>query len=206
MAHFLQDRSCNDDFVPLIRITRSTCEPNRLEQASYVPTENTNYNPYPDANIYFKERKNILSWEADPRLEAIDARLEEICARLEKKWNDDEILDTDDTHDTTRNDTTTRHDEGEQRELELIMEYANEKQITFADAVNYLNCCHYCGNTKIQFGWEYCNEWCESYAIDFCYPCFRGKNCKVCTNWFITNYHNDEDYEVNGFTADFDTN
>ena len=111
MAHFLQDRSCNDDFVPLIRITRSTCEPNRLEQASYVPNDNTtNYNPYPDANIYFKERKNILSWEADPRLEAIDARLEEICARLEKKWNDDEILDTDDTHDTTRNDTTTRHD------------------------------------------------------------------------------------------------
>jgi hypothetical protein len=62
MARFLQDRSCNDDFVPLLRITRSTCEPNRLEQASYVATDNTNYNPYANANIYFKEKKNILSW------------------------------------------------------------------------------------------------------------------------------------------------
>jgi hypothetical protein len=88
MAHFLQDRSCNDDFVPILRITRSTCHPNRLEQASYVPNDDT-YNPYANANIYFKERKNILSWEPDPRLEAIDARLEEICAAEEEKWNND---------------------------------------------------------------------------------------------------------------------
>jgi hypothetical protein len=88
MARFLQDRSCNDDFVPITRITRSTCAPNRLEQASYVTQEN-NTNPYADANIYFKEKKNILSWEADPRLEAIDLRLEQICAAEEKRLNGD---------------------------------------------------------------------------------------------------------------------
>ena len=92
MAHFLQDRSCNDDFVPLLRITRSTCEPNRLEQASYVTQEN-NMNPYPNANIYFKEKTNILSWQPDPRLEAIDVRLEEICAEEEEKCNNDGILE-----------------------------------------------------------------------------------------------------------------
>lgn len=93
MSRFLQDRSCNDDFIHLPRITRSTCAPNRLEQASYVHQEKTTNYPYAGANIYFKEKKNILSWEADPRLEAIDARLEAICAAEEKRWNNDGLLE-----------------------------------------------------------------------------------------------------------------
>ena len=106
MARFLQDRSCNDDFVPIARITRSTGEHNRLEQASYIATDNTNYNPYASANIYFKEKKNILSWEADPRLEAIDARLEQICAEEEKKWNgvEDDIIREDFLDDRIRDE------------------------------------------------------------------------------------------------------
>ena len=104
MLRFLQERSCNDDYVPLLRITRSTCKPNCLEQASYLPTENTNYNPYPDANIYFKEKTNILSWEADPRLEAIDARLEHICAEEEARMNgaEDDIIRQDFIDDIIR--------------------------------------------------------------------------------------------------------
>jgi len=104
MLRFLQERSCNDDYVPLLRITRSTCKPNCLEQASYLPTENTNYNPYPDANIYFKEKTNILSWEADPRLEAIDARLEHICAEEEARMNgaEDDIIRQDFLDDIIR--------------------------------------------------------------------------------------------------------
>jgi len=104
MLRFLQERSCNDDYVPLLRITRSTCKPNCLEQASYIPTENTNYNPYPDANIYFKEKTNILSWEADPRLEAIDARLEAICAEEEARMNgaEDDIIRQDFLDDIIR--------------------------------------------------------------------------------------------------------
>ena len=111
MARFLQYRSCNDDFVPLLRITRSTCEPNRLEQASYVATDNTNYNPYPDANIYFKEKKNILSWEADPRLEAIDARLEQICAEEEARMNgaEDDIIREDFLDDRIRDEDFDLH-------------------------------------------------------------------------------------------------
>jgi hypothetical protein len=106
MLRFLQERSCNDDYVPLLRITRSTCKPNCLEQASYIPTENTNYNPYPDANIYFKEKTNILSWEADPRLEAIDARLEHICAEEEARMNgaEDDIIRQDFLDDIIRQD------------------------------------------------------------------------------------------------------
>ena len=104
MTHFLQDRSCNDDFYitttttttttnDTFTVTRSTCEPNRLQQDSYVDQENENNlkypYPYANANIYFRENKNILSWEPDPRLEAIDARLEQICAEEETRWNDD---------------------------------------------------------------------------------------------------------------------
>ena len=106
MARFLQDRSCNDDFVPLLRITRSTCEPNRLEQASYVAAQENNTNPYANANIYFKEKKNILSWEADPRLEAIDARLEAICAEEEARMNgaEDDIIREDFLDDRIRDE------------------------------------------------------------------------------------------------------
>lgn len=113
MLRFLEERSCNDDFVPLIRITRSTCEPNRLEQASYLPTQENNTNHYPDANIYFKEKTKILSWEADPRLEAIDARLEAICAEEEARMNgaEDDIIRQDFIDDIIRQEELEMDDD-----------------------------------------------------------------------------------------------
>lgn len=113
MLRFLQERSCNDDYVPLLRITRSTGEPNCLEQASYLPTQEDNTNHYPDANIYFKEKTKILSWEADPRLEAIDARLEAICAEEEARMNgaEDDIIRQDFIDDIIRQEELEMDDD-----------------------------------------------------------------------------------------------
>ena len=75
-ARFYRERSCNDDYVP---VTRSTCEPNKLEQKYYE--NNAIIRQYTDANIKFGastkgEFTLTQSFESDPRLEAIDAKLE----------------------------------------------------------------------------------------------------------------------------------
>ena len=85
MAHFLEYRSCNDDYVPF-RVTRSTCEPNRLEQMSFYDNNINNMNTYADANIHFRQQ---LCFEEDPRLAAIDLLLEHISAAQETMWNND---------------------------------------------------------------------------------------------------------------------
>jgi hypothetical protein len=52
--------------------------------------------------------------------------------------------------------------------------------------------CHHCGNTDIPFGDEYCNERCQDYSIEFCYPCFRGADCKACDNYDKDHYEREE--------------
>jgi hypothetical protein len=64
-----------------------------------------------------------------------------------------------------------------------IFEYAERNRISIADAVDYLKSCHFCGNTDIPFASEYCNDRCQDFAIEFCYPCFRNAHCKVCDNF-----------------------
>jgi hypothetical protein len=98
-SKFYSMRSCNDDYVPEFRVTRSTCEPNELEKKKI---ENDNKNStdislYSDANIQFRESKYVFPWlqtdadfEPDARLEALDAKLEAICAEFEKKLNGSE--------------------------------------------------------------------------------------------------------------------
>ncbi len=78
VARFYNMRSCNDDYVPAPIISRSTCEPNKLEQKYYETTIISQYN---DHNIKFGastkgEFTLTQSLESDPRLEAIDAKLE----------------------------------------------------------------------------------------------------------------------------------
>ena len=77
VARFYKERSCNDDYVP-VPVTRSTGEPNKLEQKYYENAIDLEYN---DANIRFgtstKGGFNFTqSFESDPRLEEIDAKLE----------------------------------------------------------------------------------------------------------------------------------
>jgi len=83
MSRFLESRSCNDDYVPF-RVTRGA-------YIEYVMDDKNATYPYPDANIYFKERP---CFEQDPRLAAIDARLEQICAMEELRLNNDGGNDT----------------------------------------------------------------------------------------------------------------
>ena len=158
--------------------TRSTCEPNELEKRNFTNENRACISQYPDANIHFREVKVVIPWLdldetdarfiPDARLEALDAKLEAICADYEKKLNgsEDDIIREDFDYDT-----------------ETIIEYAKEHNLSISDAVDYLKCCHYCGNKDIPFGNEYCNRRCQEYSVDYCYPCFRGAECKACDNY-----------------------
>ena len=187
-ARFYTMRSCNDDYVPTeFRVTRSTCEPNELEKKKYSNENRACISQYPDANIHFREVKVVIPWldldetdarfTPDARLEALDAKLEAICADYEKKLNgsEDDIVREDFDYDT-----------------ETIFEYAKEHDLSISDAVDYLKCCHYCGNKDIPFGNEYCNRRCQEYSVDYCYPCFRGPDCKVCSNYEKDYYEREE--------------
>ena len=167
--------------------TRSTCEPNELEKKKYSNENRACISQYPDANIHFREVKVVIPWleleetdarfTPDERLEALDARLEAICADYEKRLNgsEDDIIREDFDYDT-----------------ETIFEYAKEHNLSISDAVDYLKCCHYCGNKDIPFGNEYCNRRCQEYSVDYCYPCFRGADCKVCSNYEKDYYEREE--------------
>ena len=75
IARFYRERSCNDDYVPAI--SRSTCEPIKLEKKYY---ENANIRQYTDAIGFGTSTKGEFTFtrslESDARLEAIDAKLE----------------------------------------------------------------------------------------------------------------------------------
>ena len=198
MAHFLNNRSCNDDFYILEpRITRSTCEPNELDKKNFI-IDNTTTFAYANANIQFKENKNILPWvntEPDTRLEAIDAKLEQICAEEERRINNDNNDD----------------EQYQQDDTDIINRYALENRLSHDEAIEYLKSCHHCGNTDIPFADEYCNERCQDYSIVFCYPCYRQQDCKVCDNWYRhfdhtnTNQDNNEDNDQDNISDDDDT-
>ena len=167
--------------------TRSTCEPNELEKRNFTNENRACISLYPDANIHFREVKVVIPWldldetdarfTPDARLEALDAKLEAICADYVKKLNgsEDDIIREDFDYDT-----------------ETIIEYAKEHNLGISDAVDYLKCCHYCGNKDIPFGGEYCNRRCQEYSVDYCYPCFRGPDCKVCSNYEKDYYEREE--------------
>ena len=158
--------------------TRSTCEPNELEKKNFSNENRACISQYPDANIHFRETNIVFNWLdldetdarfiPDARLEALDAKLEAICADYEKRLNGSE-------------DDIVRPDFDD--DAETIFEYAKEHNLNISDAIDYLKCCHYCGNKDIPFGNEYCNRRCQEYSVDYCYPCFRGAECKACDNY-----------------------
>ena len=158
--------------------TRSTCEPNELEKKNFTNENRACISQYPDANIHFRETNIVFNWLdldetdarfiPDARLEALDAKLEAICADYEKRLNGSE-------------DDIVRPDFDD--DAETIFEYAKEHNLNISDAIDYLKCCHYCGNKDIPFGNEYCNRRCQEYSVDYCYPCFRGAECKACDNY-----------------------
>lgn len=86
-----------------------------------------------------------------------------------------------------------------QSQISELQNYANSNKLLLSEAIDYCKSCHYCGNTSIDFCGEYCNERCQSYCLDFNYPCFRGNLCKVCPNgsWEPTEIYQIEPINTN---------
>lgn len=134
MAHFLNNRSCNDDYIP-------------IEKLMIIP----------------------------PAMLKINKHLDNIDAQLEALYNNSEP-NINEEHEEPRQPFDEHEEE--------IIEYAKRYDLSIAEAVDYLKTCHHCGNPDIPFGWEYCNERCQDYSIEFCYDCYRKSKCKVCDNWY----------------------
>ena len=97
-AKFSSQRSCNDDYVPVFNVTRSTCHPNKLQEKYYENVNPSIIRQYTDANIKFGTSKGEFTFtqsqEPDARLEAIDAKLEATEVEFEKILNgsEDDII------------------------------------------------------------------------------------------------------------------
>jgi hypothetical protein len=70
----------------------------------------------------------------------------------------------------------------DEAQIEQIKEYARIENLTINDAIEYISSCHYCGNKEIKMGDDYCNKRCLELSETFWYPCFRGEDCKICSN------------------------
>jgi hypothetical protein len=134
MTHFLNNRSCNDDYCP-------------TEKIMIIP----------------------------PAMLKINKHLNNIDTQLEALYNISEP-NINEEHEEPRQPFDEHEEE--------IIEYAKRYDLSIAEAVDYLKTCHHCGNPDIPFGWEYCNERCQDYSIEFCYDCYRKSKCKVCDNWY----------------------
>ena len=112
-AKFSSQRSCNDDYVPVFNVTRSTCYPNKLEEKYYENVNPSIIRQYTDANIKFGTSKGEFTFtqsqEPDARLEAIDAKLEANEVEFEKILNgsEDDII-----RPSFENDSIRIEDEG----------------------------------------------------------------------------------------------
>jgi hypothetical protein len=70
----------------------------------------------------------------------------------------------------------------DEAQIEQIKEYARIENLLINDAIEYISSCHYCGNKEIKMGDNYCNKRCLELSETFWYPCFRGEDCKICSN------------------------
>lgn len=67
---------------------------------------------------------------------------------------------------------------------------ASQQYMTIGVAIEYMKCCHNCGNQEIPYGNMYCNRRCSEYIEDYRYPCFRKDDCMICGN---NNYYESDD-------------
>jgi hypothetical protein len=93
-----------------------------------------------------------------------------------------------------------RYDQSfDEEKIKITQEYVKDnnlyrdeshQQMTIKVAIEYLKCCHNCGNQEIPYGNMYCNRRCSEYIEDYRYPCFRKDDCMICGN---NNYYESDD-------------
>lgn len=80
-----------------------------------------------------------------------------------------------------------------EQQCQALCAYAQEHDLTVAEAIEYQTSCHSCGKAVEdgifdEANHQYCGEKCFEYCEDYWYPCFREGNCRVCS---ISQYHKD---------------
>lgn len=155
-ATFIYNRSCNDDYCPLMnqfRLLSLTADPAkeeydaRLEYAFYeYDSESEN-----EKNEYDKNNEETFV-------------------------DDEDYLDVDELYEFN-------HKYGvhfTREELNAFSEYRERHGLEIEDTFSYIQSCHNCGKQLTVFGNEYCSKGCSSYREDYGYSCFRGENCLLC--------------------------
>ena len=154
---------------------------------------NDDYSPAM-ADLCVKMR--LLSLEADPKMEALDAKLEQAFYEDKIEIEDDQI-DEKNAETFGYSDDSENSDDAEYgseayvfntrygtcfsaKQLDIFNEYAERNGLKTLDAINYMQSCHACGSYAIQFGNEYCNRRCSESVEDYRYECFNGDDCLIC--------------------------
>ena len=178
---FYNMRSCNDDYVPEFRVSRSTCEPNEIEKKKYT-NENIEYiNNYPEANIKFRETVRDFQWFPDARFEP-DAGLEAIDARMEALYKTETIMmemTLSEPEDYIRGDL----DDEEGDNLDDIYD-DNYEEYSLSDRFN-------------EDDDEYCVECHEKKIVAFDFRHANDNLCNDCIDFFSTPVSVDENYVIN---------
>jgi hypothetical protein len=150
---------------------------------------NDDYSPAM-ADLCVKMR--LLSLEADPKLEALDAELErsfyEEKVDLSRDKSNEETFGYDDDADaeygTEEYEFNTRYGTCFSAEqLDIFKEYAEHTGLKTLDAINYMQSCHACGSYAIHFGNEYCNKRCSESIECSLSKCFNGDDCFICVGY-----------------------
>jgi hypothetical protein len=168
----------------------NTTTKNTISFNIFARSCNDDYSPAIEAKL------RLLSLQADPKMEALDAKLErffyeEKCeiednSRDEKneetfgytakaEYDDDAEYDTEAYAFNSRYGTCFSAEQ-----IDIFNEYAERTGLKPLDAINYMQSCHSCGSYAIPFGNEYCNKRCSENVEDYRYECFNGDDCLIC--------------------------
>lgn len=146
-SRFYTMRSCNDDYVPEPKMSRSAYIDYRNKTGNYI-------NNYPEANIQFRETVKGFPMIPDSRLEP-DAHLESIDARMEELYKTDTImmeLNLSEPEGNIRPD----FDEEENDDFEELYD-DNYEEYSLSDRFNDDEDCMECHEKKA-IGFDLCND------------------------------------------------
>jgi hypothetical protein len=165
--------------------TTTTIRPNIFARSC-----NDDYSP---AMEDLRVKMRLLSLEADPKMEALDAKLEQFF--YEEKYEAEDL-----SRDEQNAETFGYSDDAEyslevcafnsrygtcfsSEQLDIFNEYVDHTGLKTLDAIDYMQSCHACGSYTIEFGNEFCNRRCSESIECSLSKCFNGDECLICVGY-----------------------